>query len=80
MAKKKQQLFSAEIERINPSFTEGLTTEQVNLRKEHGLSNTIIKKTGKSYLSISLSRPATNLSAIAPAFWIAPDFSISQRV
>ena len=55
MAKKKQQLFSAEIERINPSFTEGLTTEQVNLRKEHGLSNTIIKKTGKSYLSIILS-------------------------
>ena len=59
MAKKKQQLFSAEIERINPSFTEGLTTEQVNLRKEHGLSNTIIKKTGKSYLSIILSNFCT---------------------
>lgn len=58
MAKQKQQI-KIEPERFNPSYNEGLTLEQVQLRKEQGLSNKIIKKSGKSYLSIIVSNFCT---------------------
>ncbi len=58
MAKQKQQI-KIEPERFNPSYNEGLTLEQVQLRKEQGLSNIIIKKSGKSYLSIIVSNFCT---------------------
>ena len=45
MAKQKQHI-KIEPERFNPSYFEGLTLEQVQLRKEQGLSNKIIKKSG----------------------------------
>ena len=58
MAKQKQHP-NFEPERFNPSYLEGLNDEQVGLRKEQGLSNKIIKKTGKSYLSIIVSNLCT---------------------
>ena len=58
MAKQKQHI-KIEPERFNPSYFEGLTLEQVQLRKEQGLSNKIIKKSGKSYLSIIVSNFCT---------------------
>ena len=58
MAKQKQQIIS-EPERFNPSYLEGLDDTLVGLRKEQGLSNKIIKKTGKSYLSIIISNFCT---------------------
>ena len=59
MVRKKQKQKLTDFERFNPQVTVGLTTEQVNLRKEQGLSNKIIKKHGKSYLSIILSNFCT---------------------
>ena len=40
------------IERFNPSYDFGLTTEQVEQRKSEKLTNKIVKKTGKSYFRI----------------------------
>ena len=59
MVRKKQQQKLTDFERFNPQVNDGLTTEQVNLRKEQGLSNKIIKKHGKSYFSIILSNLCT---------------------
>ena len=58
MAKQKQQQ-NSNPERFNPSYLEGLNDLQVGLRKEQGLSNKIIKKTGKSYFSIIVSNFCT---------------------
>ena len=58
MAKQKQQNKS-EPERFNPSYLDGLNDTQVGVRKEQGLSNKIIKKTGKSYFSIIVSNFCT---------------------
>ena len=63
MAKKKTQL-NIEPERFNPSYSDGLTSEQVELRKEQGLSNKIIKKTGKSYFSIVVTNVCTLFNLI----------------
>lgn len=63
MAKKKIQL-NIEPERFNPSYSDGLTSEQVELRKEQGLSNRIIKKTGKSYFSIVVTNVCTLFNLI----------------
>ena len=58
MAKKKQQV-KIDPERFNPSYSEGLNSDQVLLRQEQGLSNKIIKKNGKSYVSIIISNFCT---------------------
>ena len=63
MAKKKTQLIT-EPERFNPSYSDGLTSEQVELRKEQGLSNKIIKKNGKSYFSIVVTNVCTLFNLI----------------
>ena len=43
---------ATEYDRYNPSNEEGLTTEQVNIRKEQGLINKTILVVGKSYWEI----------------------------
>lgn len=52
MAKNKKQTLKIEPERFNPSYETGLNDIQIDLRKEQGLTNKIIKKTGKSYFKI----------------------------
>ena len=65
MAKKnKHNEIVIDPERFNPSHEYGLSEEQVNLRKEQGLVNKIIKKTGKSYLSIIISNFCTLFNII----------------
>lgn len=65
MAKKnKRNEIVIDPERFNPSHEYGLSEEQVNLRKEQGLVNKIIKKTGKSYLSIIISNFCTLFNII----------------
>ncbi len=59
MAKQKQTPIVIEPERFSPSPEQGLTESQISLRKEQGLTNKIIKKNGKSYLSIIVSNFCT---------------------
>ena len=50
------------IERFNPSYDFGLTTEQVEQRKSEKLTNKIVKKTGKSYFRIIVDNFCTLLT------------------
>ncbi len=59
MARKKETPIVIEPERFSPSYEQGLTEDKISLRKEQGLTNKIIKKTGKSYLSIIISNFCT---------------------
>ena len=48
----KKQTTDTYIERLNPSYEQGLTTEEVTLRKSQGLTNHLKKGSSKSLLSI----------------------------
>lgn len=70
MAKKKATLIIEKPERFSPSYDQGLTEEQISLRKEQGLTNKIIKKTGKSYLSIIIGNFCTLFNFIYVVIFI----------
>ena len=68
--KNKKTVTIKEIVRYNPHYEEGLNDEQVRSRKEEGLSNRIIKKSGKSYVQIVVKNLCTLFNFIYVVIFI----------
>ena len=79
----KKQLTETNIERFNPSFEQGLSNEEVALRKSQGLVNATKKGSSKSLLSIIVDNVLTfsNLMyAVIFVLLISAKASISQYI
>lgn len=64
-----EQAVSAE--RFTPSYTEGLTAEQVRIRTEQGLTNAVKQKYSKSYFSIFVENICTVFNLLGLIVFIA---------